>query len=91
MPLRWTRPRAGSSYIRQAGTAIEWKHLVEESAMKRDPTRPSTPPDKRRPEAQPEEEPGTNAVEHEPDPDAKPIPDGEHKYIRRSPYTAGND
>jgi hypothetical protein len=37
------------------------------------------------------EEPGSNAAEHEPDPNAKPIPDGEHKYVRRSPYTAGND
>ncbi len=37
------------------------------------------------------EEPGTNAGDHEPDPKAKPIPDGEHKYVRRSPYTTGND
>jgi len=44
-----------------------------------------------RPAAPAGEEPGTNAVEHEPDPKAQPIPDGEHKYIRRSPYTAGND
>lgn len=36
------------------------------------------------------QEPGSNAVEHEPDPRAEPIPDGEHRYIRRSPYTAGN-
>jgi len=42
------------------------------------------------PQAPAHEEPGTNAVEHEPDPQAKPIPDGEHKYIRRSPYTSGN-
>jgi hypothetical protein len=45
----------------------------------------------RRPEAPADEEPGSNAVEHEPDPKAEPIPDGEHKYIRRSPYTTGND
>jgi len=45
----------------------------------------------RAPDTMDEEEPGTNAVEHEPDPEAKPIPDGEHKYVRRSPYTAGND
>jgi hypothetical protein len=44
-----------------------------------------------RPQAPADDEPGTNAVEHEPDPKAQPIPDGEHKYIRRSPYTAGND
>ena len=37
------------------------------------------------------EEPGSNAVEHEPDPQAKPIPDGEHKYVPRSPFTHGND
>ncbi len=36
------------------------------------------------------EEPGTNAVEHEPDPKAVPIPDGEHPYVHRSPYTTGN-
>ena len=38
-----------------------------------------------------EEEPGSNEVEHDPDPHAKPIPDGEHKYVPRSPYTTGND
>ncbi len=43
------------------------------------------------PDATAQEEPGSNEVEHEPDPRAKPIPDGEHKYVRRSPYTAGND
>jgi hypothetical protein len=37
------------------------------------------------------EEPGTNAVEHEPDPKAKPLPDGQHKHVPRSPYTTGND
>lgn len=44
-----------------------------------------------RPQQPPSDEPGTNAVEHEPDPKAKPIPDGEHKYVPRSPYTHGND
>jgi hypothetical protein len=43
------------------------------------------------PRADEDQEPGTNAVEHEPDPKAEPVPDGEHKYIRRSPFTAGND
>ena len=38
-----------------------------------------------------DEERGTNAVEHEPDPKAEPLPDGEHKYVPRSPYTTGND
>jgi hypothetical protein len=46
--------------------------------------------DERKP-APADQEPGSNAVEHEPDPNAKPIPDGEHKYIKRSPFTAGND
>ena len=36
-----------------------------------------------------DEERGTNAVEHEPDPKAEPLP-GEHKYVPRSPYTTGN-
>jgi hypothetical protein len=33
---------------------------------------------------------GTNAVQHQPDPRAEPIPDGEHKYVPRSPYRTGN-
>jgi hypothetical protein len=37
-----------------------------------------------------EEDPGTNAVQHRPDPRAEPIPDGEHKYVPRSPYRTGN-
>lgn len=54
---------------------------------------PPRPDDRkpRAPDTMDGEAPGTNAVEHEPDPEAKPIPDGEHKYVRRSPYTAGND
>ena len=48
--------------------------------------------DERREPAQPAgQEPGSNAVEHQPDPDAKPIPDGEYKYVPRSPFTHGND
>ena len=47
--------------------------------------------DEKRPQTPGEAERGTNAVEHEPDPQAEPIPDGHHKYIRRSPFTAGND
>jgi hypothetical protein len=42
---------------------------------------------RRRPE--PAEE-GSNAVQHRPDPKAEPIPDGEHKYVPRSPYRTGN-
>ena len=55
--------------------------------------RKQSPPataEEQRPVPDPRQEPGTNAVEHEPDPQAQPIPDGEHKYVRRSPYTAGN-
>ena len=33
---------------------------------------------------------GSNAVQHRPDPKAEPIPDGEHKYVPRSPYRTGN-
>ncbi|HET6829493.1 MAG TPA: hypothetical protein VFH35_12475 [Ramlibacter sp.] len=36
------------------------------------------------------DEEGTNAVRHRPDPKAEPIPDGEHKYVPRSPYRTGN-
>ena len=46
--------------------------------------------DPKPPSHSPGDEPGSNAVEHEPDPDAKPLPDGHHKYIPRSPFTAGN-
>jgi hypothetical protein len=35
-------------------------------------------------------EDGTNRVQHRPDPRAEPIPDGEHKYVPRSPYRTGN-
>ncbi|HSV82301.1 MAG TPA: hypothetical protein VLK85_24170 [Ramlibacter sp.] len=42
----------------------------------------------RRPQPQGEE--GSNAVQHRPDPKAEPIPDGEHKYVPRSPYRTGN-
>jgi hypothetical protein len=53
-------------------------------------TTPAKADDKQGP-TPPDEDPGTNAVEHEPDPKAEPIPDGEHRYIPRSPYTTGND
>jgi hypothetical protein len=33
---------------------------------------------------------GTNEVQPKPDPKAEPIPDGEHKYVPRSPYRTGN-
>jgi hypothetical protein len=68
--------------------------MQEETPMST--TKPSSKPDgkqqdkERGPEAPADEEPGSNAVQHEPDPKAEPIPDGEHKYIRRSPYTTGN-
>lgn len=55
--------------------------------MSKKPEPPKADDDARRPPAPAPQEPGTNAVEHQPDPDAKPIPDGEHKYIPRSPYT----
>lgn len=46
-----------------------------------------TPPPRRR---RPPEGEGTNAVQQRPDPKAEPIPDGEHKYVPRSPYRTGN-
>lgn len=55
------------------------------------PTKPSAKQEKPQAPEPVNEDPGSNAVEHQPDPEAKPIPDGEHKYVRRSPYTAGND
>jgi len=33
---------------------------------------------------------GSNATQQKPDPKAEPIPDGEHKYVPRSPYRTGN-
>jgi hypothetical protein len=33
---------------------------------------------------------GTNAVQHEPDPSADPIADGEHKYIPSTGFPHGN-
>jgi hypothetical protein len=57
-------------------------------------TQPASPPsddDAKRSQQSADEEPGSNAAQPEPDPKAEPIPDGEHKYVRRSPYTAGTD
>jgi hypothetical protein len=45
------------------------------------------PQGRRRPPAGGE---GSNAVHRRPDPKAEPIPDGEHKYVPRSPYRTGN-
>ena len=53
------------------------------------PRKPQEKDEKQREQPQ-DQEPGSNAVEHEPDPDAKPIADGEHRYVPRSPYTTGN-
>ena len=33
---------------------------------------------------------GSNGTRRRPDPHAEPIPDGEHKYVPRSPYRTGN-
>lgn len=38
----------------------------------------------------PGQDEGTNATRPRPDPKAEPIPDGEHKYVPRSPYRTGN-
>lgn len=44
----------------------------------------------KKPLAPDEDQPGTNATQHQPDPKAEPIPDGEVPYHPRSPYTTGN-
>jgi hypothetical protein len=54
------------------------------------PTAPDSSEEKHGEEAPPRQEPGTNALEHEPDPSAEPTPDGDPRYIKRSPYTTGN-
>jgi hypothetical protein len=38
-----------------------------------------------------EDKPGTNAIQHHPDPKAEPIPGVDHKYKPRAPYVTGND
>jgi len=48
------------------------------------------PRGRRRAPPEPAESEGSNAVQHRPDPKAEPIPDGEHKYVPRSPYRTGN-
>ena len=55
------------------------------------PTAPGASEDQHDEKVPAREEPGTNAVEHEPDPGADPTPDGDRRYIKRSPYTTGND
>ena len=37
------------------------------------------------------DKPGTNAVQHHPNPKADPEPGVDHKWQPRSPYTTGND
>jgi hypothetical protein len=59
--------------------------------MSTKPASPRSADDAKPPRDETQEEPGSNAVEHEPDPNADPIADGEHKFVPRSPYTAGND
>ena len=51
--------------------------------------RPQAEPGRGRQRPLPSDE-GTNTVQHRPDPKAEPIPDGEHKYVPRSPYRTGN-
>ncbi|MGV3569789.1 MAG: hypothetical protein ACO1PB_04255 [Ramlibacter sp.] len=54
-------------------------------------SKPKSQEDPARARRRPQQEgAGTNAVQHRPDPKAEPIPDGEHKYVPRSPYRTGN-
>jgi hypothetical protein len=57
--------------------------MTEPTRRKPDQEKPPAP-------AATDEERGSNAIEPEPDPKAKPIPDGEPKYVPKSPYTTGN-
>ena len=59
--------------------------------MKKSPGSPKKPPALQPADpTAPDGSEGSNAVEHEPDEKARPLPDGHHKYIPRSPFTAGN-
>ncbi len=58
--------------------------------MSTTPTPPEAADDPQRKPQHGNDEPGSNAVEHEPDPKAKPIPDGVHKFIPGSPFKGGN-
>jgi hypothetical protein len=64
---------------------------MERHMTKPKPTAPEASDDRRSDEVPARQEPGTNAVEHEPDPGADATPDGETRHIKRSPYTTGND
>ncbi|MDB5861216.1 MAG: hypothetical protein JWQ76_4905 [Ramlibacter sp.] len=69
----------------QALTNVGCMNLYRRSSKPKQQGEPGRP---RRPPAQEDE--GSNAVQHRPDPKAEPIPDGEHKYVPRSPYRTGN-
>ena len=68
-----------------AVTNVHCMNLYRRSSKPKQQAEPGRP---RRRAAQGDE--GTNAVQHRPDPKAEPIPDGEHKYVPRSPYRTGN-
>ena len=54
-------------------------------------SKPKPQADSSRPRRRPQQgEEGSNSVQSRPDPKAEPIPDGEHKYVPRSPYRTGN-
>ena len=59
--------------------------------MSKKPAPPEAAQEKKRSPPPIPEEPGSNAVEHEPDEQARPVPDGNPRYVPRSPYTTGND
>ncbi|MCM2252516.1 MAG: hypothetical protein NDJ19_09185 [Ramlibacter sp.] len=59
--------------------------------MSTQPAAPAPDPDEPQAADPKEGKSGSNAVEHEPDPKARPVPDGEPRYVPRSPYTTGND
>lgn len=55
------------------------------------PKLPDRPAELDKPLPPGEDKPGTNEIQHQPNPRAEPIPDGEQTWHPRSPYTTGND
>jgi hypothetical protein len=56
--------------------------------FRRNRSKPQAGAERSTPRAEPGE--GSNSTRRRPDPRAEPIPDGEHKYVPRSPYRTGN-
>ena len=55
------------------------------------PKLPERPKELDKPLPPEEDKPGTNETQHQPNPRAEPIPNGDRPFHPRSPYTTGND